>query len=168
MKTDALRLSLTLLCRRLDMSKHFKEKWLPRPLSKITKLLTVTNFPHNLFFLEVYIETCSRSFLARSASKRWALFCNFPHVPLFLKTMQISHVRTPVVSPYVVVVFSKCNEQCLNPEVRLTPQDWQEWGVCWLYVHVCVYAAFLATVISTDFVGLEHLEPKILTSTKRP
>lgn len=39
-------------------------------------------------------------------------------------------------------------------------------GVCWLYVRVYVSAAFFASVLSTDFVGLEPQDPKILISTK--
>lgn len=35
---------------------------------------------------------------------------NLSTVPLFLKTIHIPHARTPVGSPYVVVVFSLCNE----------------------------------------------------------
>ena len=43
---------------------------------------------------------------------------NLSTVPLFLKTIHIPHARTTVVSPYAVVVFSHCNEQYLNTEVR--------------------------------------------------
>lgn len=48
---------------------------------------------------------------------------NLSTVPLFLKTIYIPHARTPVVCPYVVIVFPHCNEQYLNTEARLTPLD---------------------------------------------
>lgn len=50
---------------------------------------------------------------------------NLSTVPLFLKTIHIPHARTPVVSPRAVAVFSRCNEQYLNAEARLTPPDWK-------------------------------------------
>lgn len=61
-------------------------------------------------------------------------------VPLFLKTIHIPHSRTPVVSPYVVVMFSHCNEQYLNTEVRLTPLDSKpQTGTGRVFGSVCMY-----------------------------
>lgn len=155
----------------LDVFEHFKEKWVPRPLSEITKLLTVRNSPHHIFFSrspnqDVFI--CLYGSLAgsgREAGEVSVSTINPSTVPLLLKTIHIPHARTPVVSLYAVAVFTHFNEQYLNTEARLNqpnskPQDWQDQGGALLYVHVCV-SADLATNLEPQLHThrVQHLPP---------
>lgn len=78
-------------------------------------------------------------------------------VSLFLKTIHIPHALAPVVSLAVAVVFSRCNEQCLNKEARLTllvvPTTRSAQTGC---VRVCIHVCFIYRACR-----LGHLEPKI-------